>query len=338
VEELPRHPDFEKIYQAFMWRFCQDKTECDTGKQHYYNWLNKLDLEDTKPYQSPQEKFSWTEPYIQFLKEDEDAKYFKVEALFPLSSMNNNLYTQDELSKACRTLIGKTVNLNHTGELFSDISITDADYEDSCVECLLRVPKQSRALGLIEKGEIIHVSIEADCLRGSEQTPEGNVCKGLVFTGLALLTKDVLPGVPLTRIEPVEKLVERFTVTGVTNLDEKESKNQTKPAQGEEPRETIVVSTPEQKKVIQEGLSEPTIDLRLTDLEKQLTALRSEFDTLKKPKEEPKPQQKKEPCNCVLTKEGFWQRFHQLRSEGLSKSDAFRLVSLEVLEAASKQK
>jgi hypothetical protein len=331
-----KHPDFEKIYQAFMWRFCQDKTECETGKQNYFSWLNKLGLDDTKPYQSPQEKFSWTEPYIKFLKEDEIAKYFKVEALFPLSSMNNNLYTQDELCKACRTLIGKTINLNHTGEVFSDISITDADYEDSCVECLLRIPKQSRALGLIEKSEIIHVSIEADCLRGSEQTPEGNVCKGLVFTGLALLTKDVLPSVPLTRIEPVEKLVERFTVTGVTNLDKKKSKNQGNSAQGEEPREPTVASTPEQKQVGQKGLSEETLDLRVTDLEKQLTALKSEFDTSKKPKEEPKPQLKKEPCKCVLTKEGFWKRFHQLRCEGLSKSDAFRIVSLEVIEAISK--
>jgi hypothetical protein len=146
----------------------------------------------------------------------------------------------------------------------------------------------------------------------------------------------VLPGVPLTRIEPVEKLVERFTVIGVTNLDEKESKNQGKPAQGEEPREAIVVSTPEQKQVAQQEPSGEALNLRVADLEKQLTALKSEFDTLKKPKEEPKPQQKKESCKCVLAKEGFWQRFHQLRSEGLSKSDAFRLVSLEVLEAASK--
>jgi hypothetical protein len=98
-----------------------------------------------------------------------------------------------------------------------------------------------------------------------------------------------------------------------------------------------VASTPEQKQVAQQEPLGETLNLRVTDLEKQLTALRSEFDTLKKPKEEPKPQQKKEPCKCVLTKEGFWQRFHQLRSEGLSKSDAFRLVSLEVLEAVNKQ-
>jgi len=86
-----RHPDFEKIYQAFMWRYCKGETECDEGKQIYYTWLKKLGLDETKQYQYPQEtreKFSWIQPHIQFIKEDEQAKYFKVEALFPLTSMN----------------------------------------------------------------------------------------------------------------------------------------------------------------------------------------------------------------------------------------------------------
>jgi hypothetical protein len=39
-----------------------------------------------------------------------------------------------------------------------------------------------------------------------------------------------------------------------------------------------------------------------------------------------------------LTKEGFWARFHQLRSEGLDKSDAFRIVSQEVIEAVAAKK
>jgi hypothetical protein len=39
----------------------------------------------------------------------------------------------------------------------------------------------------------------------------------------------------------------------------------------------------------------------------------------------------------VLTKEGFWARFHELRKDGCSKTDAFRLVSIEVIEASSKQ-
>jgi hypothetical protein len=166
---------------------------------------------------------------------------------------------------------------------------------------------------MIERGDIMQVSIEAACLRGTEETPEGSACKGQIFTGKALLTKDVLPGVPLTRIMPVEKLVESFTVTSVTSLDEKTK---------EDPSE----------KTPQMGTN---VDFqgRIADLETKYEALKNDLERLKKPTKEPKT----EPCKCVLTKEGFWQRFHQLRSEGLSKSDAFRLVSLEVLEAASKQ-
>jgi hypothetical protein len=485
---MPRHSDFQKIFDAFMWRYCKDHKECKEGKDYYYAWLNKLGLDDTKPYQNPQEKFSWTKPYLKFLKEDEKAKYFKCEALFPLSSMNNNVYTKDELLQAARSLVGKTVDLNHTDEKLPEVTIYDAQYEDNCVECLLRVEKESKALKLIEKEEILQVSIEADCLRGTEQTPEGNVCHGLVFTGLALLTKDTLPGVPLTRILPVEKLVESFTVTSVTNLNEPNSQNQTpKPKQMANVCGTCnwIVDNPEANAVVdkcpecgapayyipmifaeqirqkkaEQNLAPPplqppqtpppqqtpppladpagqeaewtaayinelpnssfaviepayldgktedkrcrhlpykdkdgTVDLphlrnalarmnqiepvtdsisaadlrakaekvlvaaakaakigdyelypylKIQDLEAEMHALQQVvfqgFEALKKPKEEPKPAPKNEPCKCVLTKEGFWSRFHQLRSEGLNKTDAFRLVSIEVIEAATKK-
>ena len=415
-----------------MWRYCKDKKECEEGKRVYYAWLNKLGLDDTKPYETLQEKFSWTKSYLKFLKEDEKAKYFKVEALFPLSSMNNNVYTKDELLQAARSLVGKTVDLNHTDEKLPEVTIYDAQYEDNCVECLLRIEKESKALKLIEKGDILQVSIEADCLRGTEQTPEGNVCLGLVFTGLALLTKDVLPGVPLSRIMPVEKLVESFTVTSVTNLNEPNSQNpipgQTPASPPTQPPATPPPITPAQTPLAASdpaGLEaewtaayinelpdssfavvEPaypdktqdkrcrhlpfkdkdgTVDLphlrnalarmnqiepvtdsitaadlrataqkvlvaaakdagvgdyetkeKLIDIETRLKTFEATLAELKKP-EPPKPEANKEPCKCVLTKEGFWIRFHQLRSEGLDKADAFRLVSLEVIEAQTKK-
>jgi len=309
-----KHPDFEKIYQAFKWRYCKGETECEEGKQIYYAWLKKLGLDDSKPYEYPQEtreKFSWIQPHIQFIKEDEQAKYFKVEALFPLTSMNWNIYTREELIRACRTLIGKHTDLNHTTEILQEVQTIDADYEDDTVECLDRVLKGSKALSMLENGEILQVSIEADCLRGSELTPEGWTCEGLVFTGKAYLTKDVLPGVPLTRIMPVEKLVESFK--GITM--EKEEK--------------------EQKAENSDGDYE--ILEKIDDLQSKYEALKSELEQLKKPKEEPKQEPKKEPCKCLLTKEGFWARFHQLRSEGLDKSDAFRIVSQEVIAAAAKK-
>jgi len=390
---MPRHSDFQKIYDAFMWRYCKDHQECEEGKRVYYAWLNKLGLDDTKPYQRPQEKFSWTKSYLQFLKEDEKAKYFKVEALFPLCSMNDNVYTQDELLQAARSLVGKTVDLNHTDEKLPEVTIYDAQYEDDCVECLLRVAKESKALEMIEKGEILQVSIEADCLRGTEQTPEGNMCHGLVFTGLALLTKDVLPGVPLTRIMPVEKLVESFK--GVTmSKEEKEQKIENKDLlppgsstkslsemtadeiateievivktlgdldrqlypQAKEIPPSPSKLTPAEQDAIRakmdvlraqlDGyrqaltlkiLTQATVEKKMEDLQGKYEALKSEVEQLKKPKEEPKQEPKKEPCKCLLTKEGFWARFHELRSEGLDKSDAFRIVSQELIAAVEKK-
>jgi hypothetical protein len=427
---MPKHPDFQKIYDAFMWRYCPDHNECDTGKGYYYGWLKNMGLDDTKPYQRPQEKFSWIEPYFKYLKEDELAKYFKVEALFPLTSMNDNVYTADELLRGTRTLIGKTPNWNHTPEMAPEVQVYDADYEGDCAECLLRVLKGSKALREIECGNVVHVSVEIDCLRGSEWTPEGSTCRGLVFTGLALLTKDVLPGVPLTRIMPVEKLVESFTVTDVTKMNEQNNSNpppqtdpppQTPPPPGTSPPEpsgqqeaewtaayindlpdssfaVIEPAYPEktqdkqcrhlpykdkdgtvdldhlrnalarmnQIEPVTDSISAPELRakaqhvliaaakaagvgdyelypyLKIQDLQAEMHALQQVvfqgFEDLKKPKDPPKEEPKKEqPCKCVLTKEGFWARFHQLRQEGASKSEAFRLVSLEVIEAASKK-
>jgi hypothetical protein len=346
-----RHPDFEKIYQAFMWRYCQGKSECEEGNNVYYAWLGKMGLDDTKPYERTQERFSWVDrSTIAFWKQDEEAKYYKVEALFPLSSMNRNVYTQDELVRACRTLIGKPVNLNHTAELLRDVEILDADYEDDTVECALKVLRNGKSLELIEKGEMMHVSIEAQCLRGGEINQDGYVCKGLVFTGLALLTRDVLPGVPLTRIEPVEKLVESFTVK-VKELDEKQEKDLSTQTAGL--REDVVVPATQQvvpaeaselPETKSEG-NEPAEQKEPSACEKATEALLIRVETverdlaeLKKSKEaiQSEPQLQPSPPE-TLTKEGFWSRFHQLRSEGLSKSDAFRLVSLELLEKANKQ-
>ena len=200
-----------------MKRYCgSPDNECEKGKQVYYAWLNKLGLDDTKPYRKPQEAFNWAKSIFNLIKQDNEAKYYKVEALFPVVSMNNNIYTEEELVRAARTLIGKPVSLNHK-HVLRGVEIVDAEYEDGAVEVLLRVLKTAgRGLGLnicnmIENGEILHVSIEASCRNISLEPVDGELgrkCEGLVFTGLALLTKDVLPGVPLTRIEPLEKIVE----------------------------------------------------------------------------------------------------------------------------------
>lgn len=215
---MPRSADFEKIYRQFMRRYCGSaQTECDKGKGAYYGWLNKMGLDDTKPYEGLKEAFSWLQSSFGFLRADQNARYYKVEAAFPLSSMNNYVYSEKELTQATRSLVGKPVTVNHVGKPLDGVSIEDAEYENGAAEVLMRVEKSAKWLGtpitrLIDDGEFLHVSVEADCKRGFQIDPEGLLCQGMVYTGLALLTKDVLPGVPLTRIMPVEKLVESITL------------------------------------------------------------------------------------------------------------------------------
>jgi hypothetical protein len=249
-----RHPDFEKIYRAFMVRYGKNPAPNPEGEAAYRDWLSKLNLDETKPYGQSQrraERFSWIEPHITYIREDEAAKYYKVEALFPLTSMNGNTYTREELAAATRTMIGKANNLNHTDE-FLDIEIVDAQFEDDIVELLVRVPKNAacqygRLCDLIDNAEveehgIVHVSIEAGSTRGVDPSGEGVKINGLLFTGLGWLTKDVLPGVPLTRILPVEKLVEAYAAEktetdsnspqGDKMKDKKETKEATCPKCG----------------------------------------------------------------------------------------------------------
>ncbi|MFW6117352.1 MAG: hypothetical protein ACOC6G_02055, partial [Thermoproteota archaeon] len=464
-------------------------TECEKGKQVYYTWLQKMGLDDTQPY-GPQQKesFRWAQQLIRFAKEDEDTRYYRVEALFPVSSMNDNLYTEEELERAARTLRGKPVNLNHHTSL-EGVEIVDAEYEDGAVESVLAVDKEAewkdRLLAdMIDEEQILHVSIEATC-RDRKVTPDGATCEGLVFTGLALLTRDTLPGVPLTRVMPLETIVEaaqeqvgrdachlcgrkvsdyvllagqKVHIQCAVNFwqlamktfhfnqkeekkelkkpeekDQKEAESKEPKSDAERVRSHFDISDSEwqnlldqerqdyidqlpsagTKKNQQEKDDPEDLQERLERLEAEVREVKqfiddiqdavsfSEQDGTWQPTENsPHPPQEtpehsteesvekddeeelavevaseqsleedgketvdhgeeedvdqgqteevdeqkaieveetEEDGLCMLTREGFWQRFHQLRGEGLSRSDAFRVVSTEVIEAASQQ-
>jgi len=430
---VTRHSDFEKIFLAFIKRYGQVE-----GEKNYFAWLVTMNLDDTKSYSSPQEslgkeRFNWAKVLFSYLREDTTKKYFKVEASFPLSSMNNVVYTEDELRLGARSLVGKPVNLNHDGKALGSVSIEGAEYEDDAVECVLGILKGSDVLAMVEKGEIFQVSTEASCLQGMEPTDEGDVCKGLVYTGLGLLTKTgILPGVPLTRIMPAERIVESFQVmlNGGEKLGEndkgktEESKvvdekvgneraaapSQDKKPETPKPVEIVVIAKPKESdmyKCPKCGYVASYYDWQANNWlckgvgcgaevvppEPEVLALRQA--TAAVPESKPTTlKEKKTPCEeakeallvrvsalegkvkvietdiaieeavrrkeqkdledkaaaekkaaeakrserpSVLTKEGFWARFHELRKEGASKTDAFRLVSMEVIEASSKQ-
>ena len=454
----PRHPDFEKIYRQFMKRYCgSPNDECEEGKRAYYAWLNMHSLDDTKPYRKPQEAFRWAKPTIELTKEDPEAKYYKVEALFPVSSMNNNLYSEDELLRAARTLIGKPVNMNHESPPLEGVKIIDAEFEDGAVEALLQVSRNAefngkKIIDMIENGEIIHVSIEGSCRSRKMQSVNGESgfsCEGLVLTSLALLQNEVLPGIPLTRIKPVEKIIEEFMAEedkamnrGKSMIAEKDSieKNKVEKMEAAKylmerewdtafinslPDAAFAVIEPaylrgetkdkrcrhlphhgpkvkdsdengsvdlphlrnalarcDQIKPVTDSISaeelreearrhlerhakallktyqkdgEPkekspretakeSILKRLREIERQtrkLLLLEDRVKNLEKLYEkmatDGKERSEDKPLN-IMTKEKFWERFRQLRSEGLSKSDAYRLTALEFLEALARKK
>ena len=207
-----RHTDFEKIHSAFLTHYSKDP---ELGESRYADWIKFSGLDETQSYylqgaaraNKSKQSFEWANFLLQFVKEDKDAFYYKVEALFPVESMNKDSppFTRDEVLQAARSLTGKPSDLNHDHKKILDgVEVVAAQFEDDCVECLVRILKTSTLVGMIERKEIVNVSIEGEWSHGIPG-------HGLVLTGLGWLTKDtMLPGIPLTRIMPVERIAESF--------------------------------------------------------------------------------------------------------------------------------
>lgn len=212
VESLgePLHPDFQKILKQFQWRYGVDQ-----GTDYFKRWVNKLGLNPDKPY-GWGESFSWLEPSdFRMVKQDKHAKYYEVETAFPLTSMNMNIYKRAQLVSATSGLAGQPVNLNHDHrKMLPLVEIKKAKFADNASQLLLRVDNKAGShLGLniqemIDAEEIIHTSLEADCPGGKVRTSMGKACIGFEYSGMALLEKRVLPGIPLSRIMPLEAAVE----------------------------------------------------------------------------------------------------------------------------------
>jgi GTP-sensing pleiotropic transcriptional regulator CodY len=207
-----RHVDFEKIHTAFLNHYSKDPK---LGESRYTDWVKLSGLDQTQSYYlqgaaratKSKQSFEWANFLLQFVKEDKDNYYYKVEALFPVESMNKDSppFTRDEVLQAARSLTGKPSDLNHDHKkMLEGVEVVAAQFEDDCVECLVRIPKTSVLVGMIERKEIVNVSIEGEWSHGIPG-------HGLVLTGLGWLTKDtMLPGIPLTRIMPVEQIAENF--------------------------------------------------------------------------------------------------------------------------------
>lgn len=193
---MPRHEDFEKIYQNFI-----DQYGAEEGEEKYFAWLNEHGYDDTKPMPK-KESFSWVGD-IQAVPGDQNL--IRGEALHPLKTLHPDewpgvrVYLEEELQKSAHTLADKSLLLDHS--MLLDGKVTGAQYEDGAIEyvALLNDP---RILDLIKTGDIKHCSVEFEW--ESLENLNGSVApKGINFTGLSLL-KNFAPGDPLSTVELVE--------------------------------------------------------------------------------------------------------------------------------------
>ncbi|GAF99970.1 unnamed protein product, partial [marine sediment metagenome] len=94
------------------------------------------------------------------------------------------------------------------------VKYVGAEYEDGAGEAILQVPndficpmcglEEGKTLNyLIDNKLIVNVSLEASC----ELVGPGNTCIGMEFDPPTLLTSTTLPGIPLARIFPLEKVM-----------------------------------------------------------------------------------------------------------------------------------
>jgi len=191
---LPRHEDFEKIYQNFIDQYGEE------GEQKYFAWLNEHGYDDTKPMPK-KESFSWVGD-IQAVPGSKNL--IRGEALHPLKTLHPEewpgvrVYLEEELQKSAHTLADKPLLLDHS--MLLDGKVTGAQYEDGAIEYAAQL-NDPRILDLIRTGDIKHCSVEFEW--ESLEHVNGVAPKGIKFTALSLL-KNFAPGDPLSTVELVE--------------------------------------------------------------------------------------------------------------------------------------
>jgi hypothetical protein len=108
-----RHADFEKIHSAFLSHYRKD---LKLGESRYSDWVKSSGLDETQSYYLQgaawankfRQSFEWANFLFQFVKEDKETLDYKVEALFPVESVNKDSspFTRDEVFAGCSFLNG----------------------------------------------------------------------------------------------------------------------------------------------------------------------------------------------------------------------------------------
>lgn len=138
---------------------------------------------------------------FEFVREDQnfpDAKIYKFEALHVTVTRNNRKYTMREMELGARSLSFRPLNRNHDHDRWlphpeSSTLVTKFDKNKMAVTGEMRIADKD-VITLIEAGKIKKLSIEQLPTEGEDCN--GMVCEqnGVVFTAMALLDIDVVPG------------------------------------------------------------------------------------------------------------------------------------------------
>jgi hypothetical protein len=212
--EKMRHQDFNRIRNEFINYY---KGSVAKGEEQYYQWLNALHLDERLCYSQTHEKFMWAKDMLKTVGEDAENKYYKVLVAFPLESMNGNIYKEADLQEDARSVTKGHPSLNHKDEYrfcpeskWGAVYVTGAEYEDGAVEALLKVPKTTicpvtgeKLYTVIDQKRIVNVSLEGFTANNGRF----HFNESIPFT---LLMSNILPGIPLARIFPIEQRLEAF--------------------------------------------------------------------------------------------------------------------------------
>jgi hypothetical protein len=149
--------------------------------------------------------------------EDKDypgSKIYNIKALSVTTTRNNRKYNENEMMLGGRSLSFRPMNRNHQPEKTlpypaNQTLIMDYDKDRMAVTGKMRIA-DAGVQALIDSGKINKLSIEQIPYKGESCSTQSGICEqnGVIFTGLALLDWDTMPGDASTSITKAESLVE----------------------------------------------------------------------------------------------------------------------------------
>lgn len=159
---------------------------------------------------------------FELVREENNAKIWNIEAIHVTVTGNKRKYTKEELTLGARSLSYRPININHDRSRWLEYNPFDPTLANTTLNLDFDGTKNGVAGQIqivdtkvneaIEAGNINKVSIEQLPSKGESCSCalDGCTCEqhGIVFTGIALLEKEVKPGDSTTKIIKPESVAD----------------------------------------------------------------------------------------------------------------------------------